>query len=289
MTDPRRTAPTGIRTSDHPRAPSALAAILATACILALALAGCGADRDTEDAGADRARVGDSLDGRTHFVPSFPDSAEAAARYILVAHSEGADPLPGIDRNRRDAKELAHRIWMLATERGADFAALAREYSDDPANRAIGGFVPAFRRGQMDVDFSLHVFMMEPGDVGGVVETGNGFLIIKRLAVRRLAAHHILIAWRGAESTAAGMARTKAQARPLAEEILRKARAGEDPCRLARDFSDDPQTRFECGFIGITERYTLPAVIDEPLFRLKPGRFSDIIESPYGYHIIWRE
>ena len=62
---------------------------------------------------------------------------------------------------------------------GEDFAALAREFSDDFATRQAGGDTGLFHRGQMAPAFEAAAFALEPGEISDVVETSFGVHIIK--------------------------------------------------------------------------------------------------------------
>lgn len=62
---------------------------------------------------------------------------------------------------------------------GEDFAALAREFSDDYATRQAGGDTGFFRRGQMAPAFEEVAFALEPGEISDVVETSFGVHIIR--------------------------------------------------------------------------------------------------------------
>ena len=61
---------------------------------------------------------------------------------------------------------------------GADFAALAREHSEDPGSAANGGELTV-SRGETVPPFEQAAFALEPGGVSPVVETQFGFHIIK--------------------------------------------------------------------------------------------------------------
>ncbi len=67
---------------------------------------------------------------------------------------------------------------------GEDFAALAREFSDDYATKQVGGDTGLFHRGQMSPAFEAAAFALEPGEISDVVETSFGVHII-RLEERR--------------------------------------------------------------------------------------------------------
>jgi len=67
---------------------------------------------------------------------------------------------------------------LREVQAGGDFAALAREHSDDPGSAANGGEM-VVRRGQTVPPFEAAAFALEPGGVSPVVETRFGFHIIK--------------------------------------------------------------------------------------------------------------
>ena len=217
------------------------------------------------------------------------DDVEAAAAHILIAHADSDPLLPGVVRSRSEARELALSISVLANERGADFAALAREYSDDPRAERTGGYLGILPRGQLPLSFQVPLFNLEPGQIFPAAETSQGFHVIKRMSVIRVEARHILITWEGSEATAVHAARTRNQARLLAEEVLAECRREDaDFCKIAARYSDDTGSRFECGSIGTIEPAMTAPSVEEALFRLRPGGLSDLVESPFGFHIIQR-
>ncbi len=62
---------------------------------------------------------------------------------------------------------------------GADFAALAKQYSQDEANAKNGGDLDFFGKGRMVPEFDTAVFAMTPGQISDLVKTEYGFHIIK--------------------------------------------------------------------------------------------------------------
>jgi peptidyl-prolyl cis-trans isomerase D len=62
---------------------------------------------------------------------------------------------------------------------GADFAALAKQYSQDEGSAPNGGDLDYFGRGRMVPEFDAVVFAMEPGQISDLVKTSFGFHIIK--------------------------------------------------------------------------------------------------------------
>jgi peptidyl-prolyl cis-trans isomerase C len=85
---------------------------------------------------------------------------------------------PGAPPERRAAARTAIEALLEKAQSGADFAALARENSDDPGSAAAGGEM-VIARGQTVPPFEEAAFALEPGELSPVVETQFGFHIIK--------------------------------------------------------------------------------------------------------------
>src|SRR4030095_552918 len=62
---------------------------------------------------------------------------------------------------------------------GANFAALAKQYSQDEGSAPNGGRLEYFGRGRMVPEFDAVAFAMEPGQISDLVKTAFGFHIIK--------------------------------------------------------------------------------------------------------------
>jgi parvulin-like peptidyl-prolyl isomerase len=73
-----------------------------------------------------------------------------------------------------------------------------------------------------------------------------------------------------------------------AESILQRIRDGEDFATLARRYSEDPGSRNSGGEYVFGHGKMTPA-FEAAAFALEPGEVSDIVETPFGYHIIKTE
>jgi foldase protein PrsA len=62
---------------------------------------------------------------------------------------------------------------------GKDFATLAKAKSTDPGSKANGGDLGFFGKGKMNPEFEAAAFALKKGEMSGVVESQNGFHIIK--------------------------------------------------------------------------------------------------------------
>lgn len=67
---------------------------------------------------------------------------------------------------------------LVKAKAGEDFAALAKQYSEDPGSKDNGGLYENFGRGQMVKPFEDAAFLVPVGQISGVVETSYGYHII---------------------------------------------------------------------------------------------------------------
>ena len=95
------------------------------------------------------------------------------ARHILIRVAPDADAA---------TKEQARtKVTDLLTQAraGGDFAALAKQHSEDPGSGPTGGDLGFFERGQMVGPFDEAAFLLMPGQTSEIVETQFGFHIIR--------------------------------------------------------------------------------------------------------------
>ncbi|MCI0536189.1 MAG: peptidyl-prolyl cis-trans isomerase [Verrucomicrobiales bacterium] len=81
----------------------------------------------------------------------------------------------------------------------------------------------------------------------------------------------------------------KLQKRELAEKLLARAKAGEDFAKLVKEFSEDKNAKDRDGEYTIMRndrRYVLPPEFEGAAFSMATNQISDIVLTPYGYHII---
>jgi parvulin-like peptidyl-prolyl isomerase len=79
---------------------------------------------------------------------------------------------------------------------------------------------------------------------------------------------------------------TDKKQREKAQEVLKRVRAGEDFAALAKEFSSDPGSKDKGGDLGWFGSGQMIAEFEKAAFALKPGEVSDVVQSPYGFHII---
>ena len=78
----------------------------------------------------------------------------------------------------------------------------------------------------------------------------------------------------------------KAKAKKQAEALQKRAAKGEDFAALASEHSGDQITAKNGGDIGFLRKGTMPESFDDALFSMKVDEISEIVETPYGFHVI---
>jgi peptidyl-prolyl cis-trans isomerase D len=94
-------------------------------------------------------------------------------------------------------------------------------------------------------------------------------------------ARHILVALAPRADAAA-----RSAARAKIDAAKKRLEAGEDFAAVAKDVSDDPGTKQNGGDLGFFKRGAMVAPFEDAAFKLEPGKLSDVVETPFGFHLI---
>nr|WP_282705996.1 peptidylprolyl isomerase [Desulfatibacillum aliphaticivorans] len=103
----------------------------------------------------------------------FTKPEEVRASHILFGTKDAKTA-----EEKEAIKKQAQEVLLKAKKPGADFAALAREYSSCPSKEK-GGDLNFFTKERMVPEFSKAAFSMEVGEISSLVETQFGYHIIK--------------------------------------------------------------------------------------------------------------
>ncbi|WP_111670869.1 peptidylprolyl isomerase [Algoriphagus litoralis] len=167
----------------------------------------------------------------------------------------------------------------------ADFADLAKRYSEDPGSGSQGGDLGFFRRGELAPEYEATALGLRPGEISDPVETQFGFHMIQLLEIKGTSynTRHIL---RIPTPSEEDIAKTERYLDSLKKEI----EAGRiDFAKAAKEYSDDRATSDNGGFFtdpsSGSKRLSLRTLEDPVLYFTidtmevgnitKPIRFED--------------
>jgi peptidyl-prolyl cis-trans isomerase D len=97
-------------------------------------------------------------------------------------------------------------------------------------------------------------------------------------------ASHILVKVKEGEGGSEG--HPDAEAKALAQQILAKLKAGGDFAQLAKASSEDKGSAEKGGDLGCFGRGRMVQEFENAVFALDPGQTSELVRSPFGYHIV---
>ncbi|WP_426060434.1 peptidylprolyl isomerase [Hymenobacter sp. B1770] len=98
---------------------------------------------------------------------------------------------------------------------GADFATLAKQYSEDPGSAKEGGYLGFFGRGELVPEYEAASMKLEPGQMSPVVQSQFGFHLIQFIERKgnKYSTRHILLKPEAGAADASEAAKTLAKLR----------------------------------------------------------------------------
>lgn len=102
-------------------------------------------------------------------------------------------------------------------------------------------------------------------------------------------AKHLLVMYKGGRRAPPNVERTKDEAKARALEAVKKAKA--DPSKFAdlvKEYSDEPGADKRGGDLGKFPKGAMVPEFQDGLEKIKVGEVSDVVETPFGFHVILR-
>jgi len=208
-----------------------------------------------------------------------------AAMYSTPEQVRASHILFKTDGKNDDAQKKKAQDVLAKVKAGGDFAALAKQYSEDDGSKANGGDLDFFGKGTMYKEFEDAAWAMKPGDISGLVKSPAGWHIIK-LTDRRAATTKTLAEVTPQIQDQIKTEKAQAEAQKAAEDIAKDVTAPADLDKEAR------ARGLAVGDSGLFSR-------DEPLaglgfapavsasaFSLQQGKVSGLLRTNTGFAII---
>ncbi len=201
---------------------------------------------------------------------------------IQISLAEGATP-----DEIALAKNKIDEIKGMIDRGELDFRSAAIRYSQ-AQNALDGGEIGWRTMDSVPPAFAAILQSMKPGQVTDAVRGPSGFQIVQLEEVRQpqqqkvtqYRAQDILVAT--SDSVSADVARMKIDA--LRARIV----AGEDFAAVAKEASDDTQTRAQGGDMGWFQADAWGSAIGSQVQQLADGELSPVVQSDVGFHLIKR-
>ncbi|MFC4931623.1 SurA N-terminal domain-containing protein [Massilia sp. GCM10023247] len=109
----------------------------------------------------------------------FTTPEKRTASHILITNPAGAKPAEAAA-----AKAKAEAVLAEVRKNPADFAAIAKAQSQDPASAANGGDLGPIERGGLGKSLEDAIYGLKEGEISGIVPSEFGFHIIKVTSVK---------------------------------------------------------------------------------------------------------
>ncbi|HEY4589192.1 MAG TPA: peptidylprolyl isomerase, partial [Thermoanaerobaculia bacterium] len=234
---------------------------------------------------ADQVKVSDQ-DLRSYYdahKAELTQEEQVKARHILVMVNDQRNDAQAQARVAEAKKKL---------EGGADFAAVAREYSDDTASKANGGDLGWFGRNKMVKEFEDAAFNAQPHKLVGPVKSSFGYHLIEVLdkqpgGTQPFEQVKEMIRARLTAERARDLA--SAKAKDLASRLAKnKPKSADELKTLAQQnpgvtFAETGKFGSQDPIQGIGRNPSFSAAA----FALKQGEVSEAVQLPQGWAILY--
>jgi peptidyl-prolyl cis-trans isomerase D len=202
----------------------------------------------------------------------FQTPEQVRASHILLK-TEGKDEAA--------VRKQAEDVLKQAKAPGADFAALAKKYSEDDGSKANGGDLDYFPKGRMVPEFEQAAFSMQPGQISDLVKSQFGFHIIKVVDKKAAATRSLDEARAQIQQTLAGQ-RVEQQIADRTKDLDTRIKKPADLDTVGKEAG---LMVSETGFFSRDE--PVPGIGPTPdvtnqAFQLKDGEVSHALQSPRG-------
>jgi peptidyl-prolyl cis-trans isomerase SurA len=168
-----------------------------------------------------------------------------------------------------------------------DFRSAAIRYSQ-AQNALDGGEIGWRSLDTLPPQFAAMIRGMKPGDMTEVIRGGGGFQIVQLEEMREAQPSKVTMYHAQDVMVAVNDAVGVEQARQKAEALHARIAGGEDFAKVAKEASDDKQTRGNGGDMGWFPADGWGTAIRDQIQKLSDGQLSPVFQSDLGFHFIKR-
>jgi protein-export membrane protein SecD len=192
----------------------------------------------------------------------------------------------------KEAEERANALLQQALD-GADFNELVKEHSEDIFTQAQGGdlgIVKSTSPTLLELYNAIDAIQPQADTLlNQLIEDQTGFNIVKITQVQdgdtEVKANHLLICYQGAERCEQETTREEAEAK------IRELKDQANPDNfvdLVKENSTEPGAETSGGDLGFFARGQMVPEFEEAVFNMEVGAISDVVETDFGFHLIYK-
>lgn len=201
-----------------------------------------------------------------------------------------------IDDSFKAAEKKATDVLGKAIS-GGNFFELAKEFSDDQDTKSNGGDLGWINQSNQPEAYQ-EAKKLTVGKVSELIKTSQGYQIYKleekrtktnpfnNQADKEVKAAHILICYTGIEGCQSNL--TKDQAYEKIKTLKQQATI-KNFAQLAKDNSTEPGAKNSGGELGWFSSGAMVKPFEDAVFPQAKGTISYVVETKFGYHIIYKE
>lgn len=199
----------------------------------------------------------------------FKMPASRKLKYVLFSDQPSA-------RDSQDVQEQLKAILNQAKS-GIDFTELQQNYAETSPAPAF------FKHGELTPEKEDALFSAKVGELVGPVSDNEGFHLFKVLEERKgnetfVKARHILLNAATPEQEKSAMT--------LANELIARAKRGEDFSALARQYSTEPGASVSGGELGWFGKGRMVKPFEDAAFAGRPGQVLGPVKTQFGVHVV---
>lgn len=192
-----------------------------------------------------------------------------------------------LDQMNKDIKRQAEEALKQLRSGKVPFEEVVKIFSTHPS-KANDGKLGWVSKSTVNPKYIEVASKLEIGKISDVFETDNAYNIIRLNDKRKgdqVEARHLLICYEGAE---------KCEKSYSKDEALKKIKEIKDKInkdnfeQLVKENSTEPGASQTGGYLGYVSRGQTVEPFEKVLFALKKDQISDIVETKFGYHLIYK-
>ncbi len=221
------------------------------------------------------------------FFKKFKDSIGVIPEKVQIAH---IFIIPKVTEKAKEKYKAKAEAILDSLRHGADFAEMAKKYSEDPGSAAEGGDLGWVGKGVFYPEFEAAAFALKPGQISDVIESPVGFHIIQMIERRgdKIHVRHILIKIKKGDQADLSAIEELSSIR---DSIVKGYNTF---AYYAKKYSEDKNSSIFGGDLGTFYLNQLDQSILDIVSNLKVGEISypkryDFGKDSYGYHIVLLE